>query len=85
MAEKKQQTQRSKKKRFAFKPTAPRFLRPVTGYFAGAWQELAQVRWPDRTATWSLTLAVMAFSALFAAIILGLDTLFQYVFKEIIL
>jgi preprotein translocase subunit SecE len=32
-----------------------------------------------------LTLAVILFSVFFAALILGLDTLFRYLFKEILL
>ncbi len=60
-------------------------FRAIGGYFKGAWQELRQVRWPNRPATWSLTLAVILFSVFFAAIILGLDTAFSYLFKEILL
>ena len=63
----------------------PKWLRAFGGYFKGAWQELRQVRWTNRRATWGLTLAVILFSVFFAAIILGLDTLFQYLFKEILL
>lgn len=60
-------------------------FRAIGGYFKGAWVELRQVRWPNRPATWSLTLAVILFSLFFAGIILGLDTAFSYLFKEIIL
>lgn len=63
-------------------------LRPFAGigrYFAGAWYELNQVRWPDRKATWSLTVAVLLFTAFFSVIILALDYVFQYLFKEILL
>ena len=56
----------------------------IGGYFKGAWVELKQVRWPTRNATWSLTLAVILFSAFFVGLILLLDGLFQYVFKIII-
>lgn len=66
-------------------PGAPKWLRAFGGYFKGAWVELRQVRWPNRQATWGLTLAVILFSVFFAAVILGLDTLFQYLFKEILL
>lgn len=61
------------------------FLRPIGAYFAGAWYELRQVRWPDRKATWGLTLAVILFSLFFAALILGLDFVFQALFKKILL
>lgn len=60
-------------------------FRAIGGYFKGAWVELRQVRWPNRRATWSLTLAVILFSIFFAVVILGLDYLFQYIFKEILL
>lgn len=66
----------------------PRVLRPFVAigqYFAGAWYELRQVRWPNRGATWSLTLAVIAFTAFFSGVILALDYAFQYLFKEILL
>lgn len=54
-------------------------------YFKNSWNELRQVRWPNRSATWSLTLAVILFTAFFAVIILVLDAGFQYLFKEVIL
>jgi preprotein translocase SecE subunit len=60
-------------------------FRVVGGYFKGAWVELRQVRWPDRKATWSLTLAVILFSLFFALVILGLDWVFSYLFKEVLL
>ena len=56
----------------------------IGGYFKGAWTELKQVRWPTRKATWSLTLAVLLFSAFFVVLILLLDALFQFVFQTII-
>lgn len=60
-------------------------FRVVGGYFKGAWVELRQVRWPDRKATWSLTLAVIIFSLFFSLVILGLDWVFNYLFKEVLL
>lgn len=60
-------------------------FRMVGGYFKGAWVELRQVRWPDRGATWSLTLAVILFSLFFALVIVGLDAAFSYLFKEVLL
>ena len=60
-------------------------FRAIGGYFKGAWVELRQVRWPNRRATWSLTLAVILFSVFFALIILGLDALFTFIFKRILL
>lgn len=68
-------------------PRLRRAKRPdeTVGYFTGAWRELRQVRWPDRPATWSLTLAVVLFSVFFAAIILGLDYVFNELFRKVLL
>lgn len=63
----------------------PRFLRAIGGYFKGSWFELRQVRWPDRRASWSLTFAVIVFSVFFALIITGLDYVFNFLFKEVLL
>ena len=60
-------------------------FRAIGGYFKGAWVELRQVRWPDRKATWGLTLAVILFSLFFSLVILGLDWVFSYLFKEVLL
>jgi preprotein translocase subunit SecE len=54
------------------------------GYFRGAWTELRQVRWPNRRATWSLTLAVLIYTAFFVVVILLLDALFKYMFELIL-
>ncbi len=54
------------------------------GYFKGAWFELRQVRWPTRGATWSLTGAVLLFTAFFVVLILLLDALFKYMFEIIL-
>lgn len=85
-----------KTKTSAAKKTAPtktkrvsavwtRPFRAVGGYFKGAWVELRQVRWPNRKATWGLTLAVILFSLFFALVIVGLDAAFSYLFKEVLL
>lgn len=60
-------------------------FRAIGGYFRGAWQELKLVHWPNRASTWGLTIAVIMFSLFFAGLILGLDTAFSYLFKEILL
>lgn len=54
------------------------------GYFAGAWYELKQVRWPTRGATWSLTAAVLGFTAFFVLFILLLDAGFKYLFEQLL-
>ena len=54
------------------------------GYFTGAWYELRQVHWPTRRATWSLTGAVLLFTAFFVLVILLLDAGFQYLFDQLL-
>lgn len=56
----------------------------IGGYFKGAWKELRQVRWPNRRATWGLTLAVIIFSIFFMLLITLLDTFFKWLFEIII-
>lgn len=65
--------------------TTPKWLKTVGGYFKGSWEELRQVRWPSRRATWGLTIAVIVFTALLSAFILGLDYGFEQLFKKVIL
>ncbi len=70
-------------------PTKPRgkFLKPifaVGGYFKGSWQELRQVRWPNRRASWGMTAAVLMFTGMFLALIVALDAFFGWIFKLII-
>lgn len=67
-------------------PLAPvgilvRIFGAIGGYFKGAWFELRQVRWPNRRATWSMTGALLGFTAFFIVFILLIDALFQYLFK----
>jgi preprotein translocase SecE subunit len=54
-------------------------------YFRNSWRELRQVRWPNRRSAWSLTLAVILFTGLFAGLILLFDWIFNYVIQEVIL
>lgn len=56
----------------------------IGNYFKGAWFELRQVRWPNRRATWALTVAVILFSLFFVLLIVLLDSLFKYLFELII-
>lgn len=73
------------KKRRTIRPGAA--LKPAKatgGYFKGAWLELKQVRWPTRRATWSMTLAVLLYSAFFVVLVLLLDAGFKYVFQLIL-
>lgn len=69
------------------KPVTNRFLKGLIafgGYFKGAWEELRQVRWPNRRATWSLTLAVIIFSIILGVLIVLCDILFKYLFELIL-
>ncbi len=59
-------------------------LMMLGGYFKGAWFELREVRWPNRKATWSLTLAVLAFVTFFTLLITLLDALYKYLFELIL-
>ena len=54
------------------------------GYFRGAFQELRQVRWPSRKETWKMTLSVIIYVVLLAAIIMLLDALLQFIFNKIL-
>ena len=58
---------------------------PIGRYIKGSWQELRQTKWPNRKSAWILTLAVIVFSVMFAAIILGIDQLFDFIVKNILL
>lgn len=63
-------------------------FRPFTAlgrYFRDSWRELRQVRWPNRRATWALTLAVILFSLFFVVFIMLFDWLFNYLMQEVIL
>ena len=53
-------------------------------YFKESWQEIRQVRWPNREATWKMVLAVVIYAAIFAAILLLLDLLFSFIFNNIL-
>jgi len=60
------------------------FARPFVAfgrYVRDSWQELRLVRWPDRKATWKMTLAVLVYCAIMMIFILLLDTLFTFLFN----
>lgn len=54
-------------------------------YIKGSWVEIRQVRWPSRSATWGMTGAVIIFTVFFLVIIVLLDGIFQWLFKEVLL
>ena len=68
------------------KTTAKKSLKKSgdVGYFKGAWQELKLVRWPTRSATWSMTAAVLVFTLIFVVLILLLDAAFNWGFNQIL-
>ena len=59
-------------------------LHALGNYFKGAWYELKQVRWPTRSATWSMTAAVLLFTCILATLILLLDVGFNWLFEQIL-
>lgn len=63
---------------------ATRPVRGIGAYFAGAWRELREVRWPTRSQTWGMTGALVGFTAVFVVLILLLDALFKYLFELIL-
>lgn len=56
----------------------------ISDYFKGAWYELRQVRWPSRTSTWGLTLAILLYTAFFVLLIVLLDAGFKLLFERIL-
>lgn len=60
------------------------FLKRLGEYFKGSWEELKKVQWPDRKATWSLTIAVILFTVFFVIFILLIDVIFQELFNIIL-
>lgn len=59
-------------------------IKALGGYFKGAWHELKQVRWPTRSATWSMTLAVLIFTGFFVGLVILLDAGFTWIFEQIL-
>ena len=58
-------------------------LSAITSYFRGAWQEIKQVRWPDRRSTWGMVGALIVFTAALFLVIILLDYGFAWLFKLI--
>jgi len=50
-----------------------------------AWREVRQVTWPSRRETWRLTGAVFIFAIVFGALVYGVDTGLDALFKKVIL
>ena len=49
-------------------------------YLRDSWREIRQVRWPNRKATWKMTLAVLVYAALFMVFLTLLDVFFTFIF-----
>ena len=54
------------------------------GYFRGAFQEIRQVRWPNRKETWKMTLSVIIYVVILATAIMLLDALLQLIFNKLL-
>ena len=79
-----QKTEKAKKQPKAASSTSRNVFKRIWEYFKGAWVELRLVRWPNRRATWGLTIAVILFSLFFVVVVILLDMLFKYLFQLII-
>lgn len=84
VAVKAETTEKTTKKRKITPKSALKPVKATGGYFKGAWQELKQVRWPTRSATWSMTGAVLLYTAFFVILVLVLDAIFKYVFELVL-
>lgn len=54
------------------------------GYFRGSFQEIRQVRWPNRKETWKMTLSVIVYVIILAVAIMLLDALLQLIFSKML-
>ena len=54
-------------------------------YFRDSWRELNQVQWPNRAATWKLTLAIMIFCVVIGVFVTLCDFVSQWLIEEVIL
>jgi preprotein translocase SecE subunit len=59
-------------------------FRPIARYIKASWQEIRQVRWPNRKLTWKMTFAVIVYTAVFIIFIATLDALFTFVFNNLL-
>ena len=80
---------KAQKEQKAQKPTKKGFIlfRPFTAfgrYVRDSWREIRQVRWPDRKLTWKMTLSVIIYVVIFAAVIMLLDALFVFLFNKLL-
>ena len=59
-------------------------MKPLIEYFAASRAELAKVTWPTRRQTTRLTMQVILFSLIMAAILGALDLVFTTIVQKII-
>ena len=57
----------------------------LPSYFRGSWQELKQVRWPNRTESRQLTFAVLLFAVVFGITIAIVDYGLDKIFRNVLL
>lgn len=69
----------SKKSKISFNPITASWR-----YVKNSWQELKKVHWPNRRSSWGLTAAVIAYTVVLGLVILLLDSVFQWFFKDFI-
>ena len=89
--EKKQLKKQQKLAKKANKKPLPKALRILTApfrkigsYIHASWQELRQVRWPNRKMTWKLVSAVVIYTVLFSVVIMLLDAGFTLLFNNLL-
>ena len=68
-----------KKVFFLFRPFVA-----IGRYIRDSFREVRQVRWPDRKSTWKMTLSVVLYVLLIAAIIMLLDAFFTFIFNQLL-
>ena len=64
-----------------------KFIKIITApgrYLKESWQEIRQVRWTTRKATWKMVFAIFVYTALFIALIMLLDVFFTWLFNIIL-
>jgi preprotein translocase SecE subunit len=78
-----EQLARQEKKAAAQRQTGPRG--GVIGFLLSCWAELKKVQWPDRETLVQATAVTIIFVAVAAAYLGALDSLFNWLIKEVIL
>lgn len=77
---KKEKERKSNKKPFVlFRP----FI-ALGKYLKESWQELRQVRWPNRKAAWKMVLAIFVYTAIFVAFLVLVNILFDLLFNKLL-